>query len=40
MTLDYFQVEHRSGAILYVTGIEEAGSGKDLFYFELPLDEK
>jgi hypothetical protein len=33
----YFQVEHRPGAILYVTGLQEASTGKDLFFFEIPL---
>jgi hypothetical protein len=34
----YFRTGHRPGAKLYVTGLEEAGSGKELFYFEVPLD--
>jgi hypothetical protein len=34
----YFQAEHRPGAVLYVTGIQEASTGKELFYFEIPLD--
>jgi hypothetical protein len=34
----YFRTGHRPGAKLYVTGMEEAGSGKELFYFEVPLD--
>lgn len=34
----YFQVLHRQGARLYITGIRETGSGKELFYFEIPLD--
>jgi hypothetical protein len=34
----YFQTGHRPGAKLYVTGLEDAGSGKELFYFEVPLD--
>jgi len=34
----YFQAVHEPGAMLYVTGIEEAGTGKELFYFEVPLD--
>jgi len=33
----YFQTGHRSGAKLYLTGLKQAGSGKDLFYFEIPL---
>jgi hypothetical protein len=34
----YFRTAHRSGASLYVTGMREASSGKDLFYFDIPLD--
>jgi hypothetical protein len=34
----YFQTGHRSGATLYITGMQEASTGKDLFYFEVPLD--
>jgi hypothetical protein len=34
----YFRTGHRPGAKLYVTGIEEAGTGKELFYFEVPLN--
>lgn len=34
----YFQTDHRPGAILYVTGIAEAATGKELFFFEVPLD--
>ncbi len=33
----YFESGHRMGAKLYVTGLKQAGSGKDLFYFEMPL---
>ncbi|MFN3325258.1 MAG: hypothetical protein ACK5AZ_17320 [Bryobacteraceae bacterium] len=33
----YFQTGHRSGSVLYVTGIREASSGKEIFYFEVPL---
>ncbi len=36
----YFQTQHHSGAKLYVTGIREAGSGKELFYFEIPLPDR
>ena len=35
----YFQTGHRPGARLYVTGISEASSGRDLLYFEFPLRE-
>lgn len=34
----YFQTRHRRGAVLYVTGIREAATGKDVFFAELPLD--
>jgi hypothetical protein len=33
----YFQSGHRPGASAYVTGIQEAATGKDLLYFEIPL---
>jgi hypothetical protein len=35
----YFQTTHRRGAKVYVTGLTEANSGKELFYFEIPLSE-
>ena len=34
----YFRTGHRKGAKLYVAGLQDAATGKDLFYFELPLD--
>lgn len=34
----YFQTGTRPGAKLYVTGIKEAASGKEIFYFEIPLE--
>lgn len=34
----YFQTGTRPGATLYLNGIKEAGTGKELFYFEVPLD--
>ena len=34
----YFRTGHRPGAKLYVTGLMDAATGKDLFYFETPLD--
>lgn len=33
----YFQTAKRFGAKAYLTGIKEAASGKELFYFEIPL---
>lgn len=35
----YFQASYRKGSQAYVTGIQEAGSGKELFYFEIPLSD-
>jgi hypothetical protein len=35
----YFQTEHRPGCSLYITGIKDAASGKDYFYFEVPLGD-
>lgn len=35
----YFQTGHARGAKLYLTGLEEAATGKELFYFEIPLDK-
>ena len=36
----YFQAIPESGATLYITGIRNAATGQELFYFELPLDPK
>ena len=33
----YFQTRHRVGSQLYLTGISEAATGKELFYFEIPM---
>ena len=33
----YFQVHHRPNAQLYITGLREAGTGNELFYYEIPL---
>lgn len=35
----YFQTGHRAGARLYVSGIEGASSGRELLYFEFPLQD-
>lgn len=35
----YFEVRHRKDAVLYITGIREGVTGKELFYVEVPLDE-
>ena len=34
----YFQLEHRPGAKFFLTGIKEAATGKDITFFEIPLD--
>jgi hypothetical protein len=33
----YFQTGHRSNASLILQGIDEVGTGRELFYFEIPL---
>src|SRR3954451_4407857 len=33
----YFQTELQSGATVYINGMREASTGKELFYFETPL---
>ena len=35
----YFQTRHLPGSKLYLTGLREANSGKELLYFEIPLDK-
>ena len=35
----YFQTGHRKGSKIYLKGITEAGTGRELFYFEIPLEE-
>jgi len=34
----YFQTGHRKGSKVYITGLQETPSGKELLYFEIPLD--
>jgi hypothetical protein len=34
----YFKTGHRRGARLYVTGIQDAATGQELFYFDIPID--
>ena len=33
----YFQTELQAGATVYISGMREASTGKELFYFETPL---
>ena len=35
----YFQTGLERGATIYLSGISEADSGKELFYFEIPLEQ-
>jgi len=35
----YFQAPHRDGATLYITGLREASTRRDLLYYEIPLDK-
>ena len=34
----YFQSGHRSGSTLYLSGLQDATTNKDLLYFEIPLE--
>ncbi|MFB3828415.1 MAG: hypothetical protein ACE15B_16720 [Bryobacteraceae bacterium] len=34
----YFETSFRPGARLYLTGLAEADTGKELFYYEIPLE--
>lgn len=34
----YFQTRHQRNAILYISGIREAATGKELFFAEVPID--
>jgi hypothetical protein len=36
----YFRAAYYPGATLYITGLREAASGKELFYFEIPLEKR
>ena len=35
----YFEADYRPGSKLYLTGLSDASSGKEYFYFDLPLDK-
>jgi hypothetical protein len=35
----YFQTEHIPGSKFYLTGIKEAATGKDFFFFEVPFEK-
>jgi hypothetical protein len=34
----YFQARYRENAILYITGLTEAGTGNELFFMEVPVN--
>jgi len=34
----YFQTENMPGAKIYLTGLSDATTGKDYFYFEIPME--
>ena len=34
----YFQTGLQRGATLYLSGLAEAGTGQELFYYEIPLE--
>ncbi|HTQ54886.1 MAG TPA: hypothetical protein VMI94_10520 [Bryobacteraceae bacterium] len=36
----YFQTGYQRGSSLYLSGLQEAPSGRDLLYFEIPVVEK
>jgi hypothetical protein len=36
----YFQTGHRPNARVYVTGLVEASSGRELLYFEFTLEDQ
>jgi len=36
----YFEAEYRPGSKLYLNGLSDASSGKEFFYFDLPLETK
>jgi hypothetical protein len=34
----YFQTGYRRGSSFYLTGVQDASTGQDLFYFEIPME--
>ena len=36
----YFEAQYRPGSMLYLNGLSDASSGKEYFYFDLPLEKK
>jgi hypothetical protein len=35
----YFQTSYKEGSKLYLTGLKDAATGKDYFYFEVPVEK-
>src|SRR5258708_896049 len=35
----YFQTQFRPGSKIYLTGLKDAATGKDYFYFEVPIEK-
>jgi hypothetical protein len=35
----YFEAQYRPGSMLYLSGLRDAASGKEYFYFDLPLEK-
>jgi hypothetical protein len=36
----YFSIENKPGSSIYLTGIKDAATGKDYFYFEVPFEKQ
>ena len=36
----YFQTEHEPGSRFYITGVKDAATGQDYFYYEVPLERQ
>jgi hypothetical protein len=36
----YFEATYRPGSMLYLSGLSDASSGKEYFYFDLPLEKQ
>jgi hypothetical protein len=35
----YFQSSYKEGSKLYITGLSDPASGKEFFYFEVPVEK-
>ncbi len=36
----YFQTEHEPGSRFYITGVKDAATGQDYFYYDVPLERQ